>query len=218
MGLLTELYSSSIGKKITVGLTGTLLCAYLVVHLAGNMLLFRGDDGAAFNAYAETLPSLMIIRVIEVGLFALFLVHIVTGTLFWIRNRRARPVGYAVNRRNDTSDPFSRMMFLTGSIVFIFLVVHLRTFWVPARFSGGEHFSMYELVVTAFSSTGYSLFYVAAMVLLAFHLRHGFQSALQTFGIRGKRYAAAIEIAGMVFWLAIPVAFASIPLYFLLKT
>ena len=76
---------------------------------------------------------------------------------------------------------------------------------------------MYALVTSAFASPAYSLFYVAAMVLLAFHLRHGFQSALQTFGLRNSRYRAAIEVAGAVFWLAIPVAFAAMPLYFLLK-
>ncbi len=217
MGLLTGLYASSIGKKITVGLTGVLLCAFLVVHLAGNLLLFSDDGGAAFDAYAEFLPSLTIIRVIEWVLFAVFLVHALTGFIFMWKNRKARPEAYAVNRRNDTSDPFSRMMFLTGSIVFIFLVIHLKTFWVPARFPAGEHFSMYAIVVGAFSSPVYCSFYVLAMVLLAFHLRHGFQSVLQTFGLRNMKYAAIIEIAGMLFWLLIPVGFATIPIFFLLN-
>jgi succinate dehydrogenase / fumarate reductase cytochrome b subunit len=217
MGLLTDFYSSSIGKKITVGLTGVLLCTYLIVHLAGNLLLFKNDGGAAFDAYAEILPSLLIIRIIEIGLFAVFILHIVTGLIFWLRNRRARPDSYAVNRRNESSDPFSRMMFLTGSIVFIFLVVHMRTFWVTARFQHEQYPSMYSTVVGAFSDPVYSLFYVVAMVLLAFHLRHGFQSALQTFGLRNMRYAGLIDLAGAFFWLLIPVGFATIPIYFLLN-
>lgn len=217
MGMLADFYSSTLGKKLTVGLTGALLCTYLVVHLAGNMLLFAGDGGASFDAYAEFLPSLLIIRIIEIGLFAIFILHIVTGTAFWLRNRGARPEGYAVNRRNDNSDPFSRMMFLSGSIVFIFLVVHLRTFWVPARFAHDQHPSMYRTVVEAFADPLYAGFYVLAMVLLAFHLRHGFQSALQTFGIRSSRYAGLIDLAGMLFWLLIPVGFATIPIFFLLK-
>ncbi len=217
MGLLTDVYSSSIGKKLTIGLTGLLLCAFLVVHLAGNLLLFSGDGGAAFDAYAELLPSLTIIRVIEYALFGIFLLHIVTGTAFWLKNRRARPESYAVNRRNENSDPFSRMMFLTGSVVFIFLVIHLKTFWVPARFPAGDHVSMYAIVVGAFSNPAYCLFYVIAMVLLAFHLRHGFQSALQTFGLRNMKYSALIEIAGTLIWLVIPVGFATIPIFFLLK-
>lgn len=217
MGLLTDIYSSSIGKKLTVGLTGILLCAFLVVHLAGNLLLFSGDGGAAFDAYAELLPSLTIILVIEWGLFAIFLVHAVTGFIFWMRNRGARPERYRMNRRGENSDPFSRGMFLTGSIVFIFLVIHLKTFWVPARFGAGEHLSMYSIVVGAFSDPVYALFYVVAMVLLAFHLRHGFQSAMQTFGLRNRKYTGLIELAGMLFWLLIPVCFATIPIFFLLN-
>lgn len=217
MGLLTDLYSSSIGKKITVGLTGILLATFLIVHLAGNLLLFSGDGGKAFDEYAKFLPSLTIILVIEWVLFAIFVLHIVTGFIFWLKNRGARPVRYEVNRRNENSDPFSRMMFLTGSVVFIFLVVHLRTFWVPARFTTGEHLSMYSIVTLAFSDPVYVVFYVVAMVLLAFHLRHGFQSALQTFGLRNRRYTGAIEAAGLLFWLLIPVGFATIPIFFLLN-
>jgi len=217
MGLLTDVYSSSIGKKITVGLTGILLCTYLVVHLAGNMLLFRGDGGAAFDAYAEVLPSLLIIRIIEVGLFAIFILHIVTGTIVWFQNRRARPVQYAMHLKNDTSNPLSRIMFVTGSVVFIFLVVHLNTFWVPARFGDGSHQSMYMIIREAFSSPVYSIFYVLAMGLLAFHLRHGFQSSLQTFGLNNLKYTRLIEGVGMIFWLLLPVGFATIPLFYLLN-
>ena len=217
MGLLTDVYASSIGKKITVGLTGALLCAFLIVHLAGNLLLFSNDGGKAFDEYAKFLPSLKIILVIEWGLFAIFLLHAVTGFIFWLRNRGARPVAYAVNRRNDNSDPFSRMMFLTGSIVFIFLVIHLKTFWVPARFTTGEHASMYQTVVAAFSSPVYVAFYVVAMVLLSSHLRHGYQYALQPLGLTNRKHTGAIELAGMLFWLLIPVCFATIPIFFLLN-
>ncbi|HLB01355.1 MAG TPA: succinate dehydrogenase cytochrome b subunit [Bacteroidota bacterium] len=217
MGLLTDIVSSSIGKKITVGLTGILLCTYLVVHLGGNLLLFRPDDGAAFDAYAAILPGLLIIRIIETLLFAIFFVHIVTGTVVWYQNRRARPVQYALHRKNDTSNPLSRIMFVTGSVVFIFLVVHLNTFWVPARFRHDEPASMYAIVREAFSDPLYSIFYVIAMALLAFHLRHGFQSAFQTFGLRTLKYSRLIEGAGVIFWLLIPVGFASIPIFYLIN-
>lgn len=109
------------------------------------------------------------------------------------------------------------MMFLTGSIVFIFLVVHLRTFWVTARFQHDLYPSMYETVRNAFSDPLYSVFYVIAMGLLAFHLRHGFQSAFQTFGLKTKKYAGFIEALGVLFWLLIPVGFAIIPIFYLLK-
>jgi succinate dehydrogenase / fumarate reductase cytochrome b subunit len=101
--------------------------------------------------------------------------------------------------------------------VFIFLVVHLRTFWVTTRFQHDLYPSMYETVRTAFADPLYTLFYVVAMGVLAFHLRHGFQSAFQTFGLKTKKYGGIIEAAGVLFWLLIPVGFATVPVFFLLK-
>ncbi len=213
MGIVTGLYRSSIGKKFIAGLTGLFLCIYLIVHLAGNLLLFKSDGGEAFNKYAELLPSLLIINIIEWVLFAIFLLHIITGTYLWVLNRRARPVKYLVTEPAASSSLFSRTMFLSGSIVFIFLVVHMKSFWYPSRFSAGEHVSMYALVTDAFSSPFYSFFYVVAMVLLAFHLRHGFQSAFQTFGLRNIKYAPLINWVGFLFWFVIPATFAAMPVW-----
>ncbi|HYQ87806.1 MAG TPA: succinate dehydrogenase cytochrome b subunit [Bacteroidota bacterium] len=213
MKTLLEFYQSSIGKKILAGLTGLFLCAYLLVHVGGNLLLFKADGGAAFDAYAETLPNFLIIRVIEIGLFAAFAVHIATGTYLWVINRRARPRGYLVNKPEENSSFASRTMFLTGSIVFVFLVVHMKSFWYPSRFSAEQRVSMYSLVTGAFADPLYSSFYIAAMALLAIHLRHGFQSAFQTFGLRNRKYAPLIESVGVIFWLLIPAAFAAMPAY-----
>lgn len=217
MGFLVRLLHSSLGRKFVTALTGLCLCIYLVVHVGGNLLLFKSDGGAAFNQYAELLPSLLIIRVVEWILFAIFAAHIALGTWLWFMNRGARPEKYGVGSPGTTSALTSRTMFVTGSIVFIFLVIHMRSFWYASRFEAGEHFSMYEVVRAAFASPVYSLFYVAAMALLAFHLRHGFQSAFQTFGLRTARYAPLIEGVGILFWLVIPVLFAAMPVYFLLQ-
>jgi succinate dehydrogenase / fumarate reductase cytochrome b subunit len=217
MNTFVGMYNSSIGKKLVVGATGLFLCVYLVIHLLGNLLLLRHDGGAAFDQYAELLPSLLIVRIVELGLFAVFLIHIVTGTVLWILNRRARPERYEVNRPQENSSLFSRMMFLSGSLLFIFIVIHMRTFWVTSRFYHEANPSMYLMVVETFSNPYYSGFYVIAMMLLGFHLRHGFQSAFQTFGIKHVRYATLIELAGAIFWLVIPLAFAFIPIYFVMQ-
>lgn len=217
MGILTELYTSSIGKKIVVCLTGLFLCTYLIVHVAGNLLLFKDDGGAMFDQYAETLPNILIIRVIEIFLFGVFIGHIITGTYLWLLNRRARPQNYRMNKQVENSSINSRTMFLTGSVIFIFLVVHMKTFWYTSRFQAGEGFSMYGVVKEAFSDPIYSGFYVVAMMLLASHLRHGFQSALQTLGLKSKKYTPLIEGVGILFWLVIPLAFAAMPIFFLLK-
>ncbi len=218
MNAILKFYQSSIGKKLVVGLTGLLLCTYLVIHLIGNLLLFRSDNGAAFNTYADILPQVLVVRIIEILLFATFLFHILTGLYVWYRNRRARPEKYAVVDAQASSALTSRIMFLTGSIVFIFLVIHMRTFWYASRYEAGEGFSMYNVVRAAFADPVYSGFYLVALILLGFHLRHGFQSALQTFGLRNRKYSLLIEWAGVIFWLVIPAAFASMPIYFLLTS
>ena len=218
MNAFVTFYNSSIGKKLVVGLTGLFLCVYLVVHLGGNLLLFKNDGGAAFDQYAEILPSLLFIRIIELGLFAVFLLHIVTATVLWILNRQARPTPYVMNKPQENSSFFSRTMFVSGSIVYIFLVLHMRTFWYSSRFHPDAFPSMYRTVVTTFTNPSYAVFYVIAMVLLGFHLRHGFQSAFQTFGLKHAKYAPLIEAVGVLFWLVIPLAFASLPVYFFFRS
>jgi len=207
-------FNSSIGRKLLMGLTGLFLCSFLVVHLTGNLLLFRNDGGEAFNQYSHFMSTNGVIRTLEIGLFLAFAIHIVLGIRLWLNNRKVRPRNYTVKPGSSTSSLAARISFLTGSILFFFLVVHLRTFFFPSRFSG-EELSMYHLVRDAFASPWYSVFYLLAMVLLGYHLRHGFQSAFQTLGLRGKRYVPLIEAFGFIFWFLIPLGFAAMPLFFL---
>jgi len=217
MRALIEFYNSSVGKKLIVGLTGFFLIAYLIIHLFGNLLLFRSDGGAAFDMYAELLPQVVVIRIIEVVLFLIFIFHIITAAFTWLLNKQARGSAYELQKKGETSALTSRTMLLSGSIVYIFLVLHMRQFWYASRYEAGEHFSMYQVVRATFAEPVYGIFYIVAMFLLGFHLKHGFQSAFQTFGLRDKKYAMLIEWAGVIFWLLIPIGFASIPIYFLLN-
>ncbi len=216
MGIAPSLYSSSIGQKIISAVTGLFLCAFLVVHVSGNLLLFKNDGGEAFNAYAASNAASLLIRSIEIVLFAGFLIHIIWGIRVWIFNRCARPKGYVVNHPSENSSLFSRIMLLSGSIVLFFLVVHLKGFWVPMRFTGGREVSDFLIVQQAFQNPFYSAFYIACLALLAYHLRQGFQSALQTFGIR-PFWRKTIEGLAVIFWLIIPIGFASMPTFFLLS-
>lgn len=216
MHTLIKFYNSSVGKKLIVGLTGILLIAFLVIHLIGNLLLFRNDGGAAFDGYSELLPQVVVIRIIEILLFLLMLFHIVTAAYTWLINKQTRNEQYDVRKPGATSPLSSRTMFLTGSIIFIFLVIHMRTFWWTSRYEAGEHFSMYTLVRNVFSDPVYDVLYLVALFLLGFHLHHGFQSALQTFGLREKKYVTLIEWCGVIVWLLIPLGFAVMPVYFYL--
>jgi succinate dehydrogenase / fumarate reductase cytochrome b subunit len=183
------------------------------VHLSGNMLLFLDDGGSAYDAFSGFMSTNLLIRTLEILLFAGLLLHMLFGLVTWLGNRRARPRGYAMNRAGENSTFASRWMFFNGSIIFFFLVVHLYSFWVPARFGAAEP-SMYLLVREAFASPLYDAFYLLALVCLGFHLRQGFQSAFQTLGLR-PLWLKALDVVAVVFWLLFPVAFAAMPVYFL---
>ena len=157
------------------------------------------------------------IRIVEIGLFICLLYHSLNGVRLWIINKKAKGINYKVNNPSENSTFFSRIMIHGGTIIFIFLVIHLRTFFFPYRL-GSPSNTMYEGVVEAFSNPYYSVFYIVAFIFLAFHLVHGFQSAFQTLGIRHNKYTSFIKGFGIVFSVLLCAGFALIPLYFLLNT
>ena len=199
-----------------MGTTGLFLCLFLVVHLAGNLTLFKNDGGAAFNEYSKFMSTSGLIRAAEVILFLGFLFHIIDGIVLTLKNRSARPTRYFVNSPSANSNWSSRNMGITGSLVFVFLVVHLNTFFLKQRILE-THEDMYKAVEDAFQrgwSGWYWAFYVVAMVLMGFHLHHGFQSGFQSLGLNHKKYTPLIEKCGLLFSIIIPAGFAAIPIYF----
>ncbi len=214
MNRITKFYTSSVGQKLLVGLTGFFLCSFLVVHLYINLFLFKGDAGRTFDAYSEFMATYPLIRPIEIVLFLGFFLHMILGVWLWLTNRMARPDRYAVNRASDTSALSSRVMFWTGLFVLAFLVLHINSFFIRSRFLEPTR-PMYDIVSEVFANPWNVAFYVVALCFLGFHLLHGFQSAFQTFGIRPRRYRLLIDIVAVIFWLLIPICFAVMPLYFL---
>ena len=208
-----RIFYSSVGRKLLMALTGLFLCLFLLEHLYGNLQLYKMDGGKAFNEYGEFLVGNIVIRTVEFALFGAIILHILDGLYLTLSNRKARPVRYAVSHSSGNSSWFSRNMGLTGSVVFIFLVVHLKTFFVEHRFLGAET-SMAHDVASAFQSNIYSALYVVAMVLLGAHLNHGFQSAFQTLGWNNHKYAKGLKTAGTVFAMLIMIGFASFPIMF----
>jgi succinate dehydrogenase / fumarate reductase cytochrome b subunit len=119
-----------------------------------------------------------------------------------------------VNRASENSELSSRIAFITGAFVLVFLVLHINAFFVRSRFlESGK--SMYEIVAETFANPWTDAFYLAALVFLGYHLKHGVQSAFQTFGLRTPRYRKLIDLVAVIFWLLIPAAFATLPVYFL---
>ncbi len=211
MNVFLQFYNSSIGKKIIMSLTGLFLCTFLLEHFIGNLLLFKGEE--VFNAYSEFMVANPIIRTIEFGLFAALLIHPFFALLVWLQNKRVRPQKYDTYKLSENSPLASRITMLSGTIILIFLILHLRTFFVPLRFAE-VHPSPYALVQDAFSNPYYSGLYLVALVLLAYHLKHGFQAAFQTLGLRNKKYSKLLDAIAVIFWLIIPLGFASMPIYF----
>ncbi len=215
MNWFFEFTNSSVGKKITMATTGILLCLYLIIHLFGNLFLYAGPE--AFNLYVERLSSIKpVVRVIEVILVLIFLGHIVNGVQLIFRNRASAGKAYVQYKANDVSPLTSRWMGTTGSIIFIFLVIHLQTIWwnYQTHHEAGRFYSVITGNEVGFGNPYYAIFYLIAMFLLGFHLRHGFQSAFQTFGIRYTKYEKLLNAIAVFFWLIIPVCFATIPIYF----
>ena len=196
-----------------MSLTGLFLIIFLTEHLIGNLLLFANDQGKMYEAYGEFLVSNPVIRFIEIFLFLGILGHVILGIILWFKNRNTRAIKYKLYRLKDNATLASRTTIITGIVIFIFLYIHLTTFFFPSRFSA-EKVSTYELVVQAFSNEWYSLFYLVALFVLGYHLRHGFQSAFQTLGLRNKKYTPFLDLVAFMVWCLIPLGFAAIPIYF----
>jgi len=213
------LFSSSLGRKYLMALTGLFLCSFLLIHLIGNVALFT--DPVQFNEYTRFMSSNPLIRVMEIVLVVGFLAHIIDAVLLTKANKAAQPVKYAMDKKKSTW--YSRNMGLTGTIILAFLILHLQSFWYGYKFgdvamaidSNGDAIKdMYTMVLTAFSQLWYSAIYVVAMILLGTHLNHGFQSAFQSMGLRHKKYTPAIKKAGTAFAVIMTLGFISFPIYF----
>ncbi len=200
-----------------MAVTGSFLIIFLIVHLIGNLTLYFGED--AFNGYVLTLDVIKpLIRIIELVLLTAFILHIFNGVRLWLENKRARSVNYKVSGSSENSTLFSRTMFVTGSIVFIFLVLHLGTFFwrfnVHDPQGLADNHLYFDIVTGFFQMWWYAVLYIIAVILLGFHLNHGFQSAFQTFGWNHKKYTPLIKKLGTLYAIIMAVGFASMPIYF----
>ncbi|MEO0311338.1 MAG: hypothetical protein RIQ89_995 [Bacteroidota bacterium] len=214
MAQTLKLFYTTVGKKYIMALTGLFLVLFLTSHLYTNLLLYKIDKGEAYLEMSKFLQTNMIVRLIEIGLFASIIFHTVQGIYLAFANRRARPVRYAVSNQAKNSTWFSRNMVLTGSIIFIFIVIHMRTFFVPHRILGDHSQDMAQSVAYAFQNGIYSAFYVFAMILLGAHLNHGIQSAITTLGFNNNAWEKTIRAIGTSLAMMYMVGFGSMPIAF----
>jgi succinate dehydrogenase / fumarate reductase cytochrome b subunit len=223
MKWFTNLFASSLGRKLLMALTGLFLITFLAVHLAGNLQLLNDDGGKSFNIYTEFMSHNPLIQTISKVNFALIFIHIIWAILITRKNKQARGHSYAIS--NKSSHWTSRNMGILGTIVLIFLVVHLRHFYAELHwgttpmvtYDGKEMHDAYTLVSYWFAKEWYSGLYVVCMIGLAFHLWHGFSSAFQTLGLNHVKYNPVINFVGRAFAIIVPALFALIPIMMFLK-
>jgi succinate dehydrogenase / fumarate reductase cytochrome b subunit len=209
---------SSIGKKLVMGITGFFLISFLIVHCLLNSFIFFNDGGLAFNEGAKFMAENPLIRAMEIVLFIGLILHAVQALVLTLQNNKARPVKYAVTNNNRNSKWYSRSMGILGSLLLIFLVVHLANFWVKSRFTGlpGEdangNENLYAVMLEVFKNVWIVLLYIVGVIALAYHLLHGFPSAFQTLGWNHPKYNPLIIKAGAAFSIIISLIFALMPI------
>jgi len=222
MSWLTTTLKSTLGRKLIMSLTGLFLISFLSVHLIGNLQLLKSDGGMAFNIYAKFMTTNPLIKTTSYLLYAGFIIHILASLFLTIINKKARgSEGYAVNGSSNKVKWASKNMGILGTIVLVFLVIHMKQFWFEMHwgslpmvtYDGEVYKDLYTLVSVAFTNELYVILYVLAMIGTAFHLYHGFQSAFQTLGINHQKYTPAIQFLGTAFSIIVPALFALIPIY-----
>ncbi|MDF2434253.1 MAG: succinate dehydrogenase / fumarate reductase, cytochrome b subunit [Mucilaginibacter sp.] len=143
MSEFKQTFNSSLGKKLIMALTGLFLCTFLIVHLGGNLLLFSDDEGYGFNMYANFLTHFPPIEVIAYLLYLSIIVHALYSLILTIQNRKARPVSYAAVNKSRASWS-SKNMGLLGSILLLFIVIHMSDFWFSYKYSHKIGFKEYR--------------------------------------------------------------------------
>lgn len=226
MKWLMTFFGSSIGKKLLMSLTGLFLILFLLVHLIGNLQLLKSDEGMSFNVYAKLMTTNPLIKFISYGNYFFILLHAFIGVSLALYNRNSKGQKYAVSNHNKTSWA-SKNMALLGTLILAFIFIHMGDFWLKMKMDQlpmvtypgveGEIKNLYYSVSQTFSQPIWIVVYVIGMMILSFHLFHGFQSAFQTLGINHPKYTPAIKALGVAYAVLIPLGFAIIPIWFYLS-
>ena len=212
-------FSSKIFQKALAGLSGGFLVVFLIGHLAGNLQLFiPGELGQKqFNAYALFMTTNPVVIVLSYITYTTIILHSIVTIYLVSKSKLARPIKYHVSSGNSNSTWASRNMAFLGTMILVFLVIHLRSFWYEMHFGniGFDKWGnkdLHTVTVSAFQNVFYTAFYILSMLLLAFHLAHGVGSVFQTLGLNTSKYEKLITYIGKGVAIIIPLIFASIPI------
>ncbi len=213
MNWLVKTFTSSIGKKQVMAVTGLLFCLFVTVHMMGNLTIYAGKD--SFLSYVDHLHSFeSLVTVAEFGLILLAVLHIGMGLFLFLENRRARPAPYAVKKSAGGQTIGSWTAPYTGVLILVFVIVHLIKF----RFVDKMTIDDFLILSKTFADFGFwTLFYIAGVIVVAIHVSHGFWSGFQTLGLSHPKYMPLVERLAIIFSLIIGIGFASIPVFVFLS-
>jgi succinate dehydrogenase / fumarate reductase, cytochrome b subunit len=218
---MSNILTSSIGKKLMMSLAGLFLVVFLLVHLGINLSLILADTREPFNKAAHFMGTNIIVKGMEIMLFGGFFLHMIYGVILQLQNWFARPQRYK-KENYEQSSFFSKFMIHTAAIITIFLIIHLFDFYFKAKFFGDVPLVIYDgkeyhdlgiMVVEKFKMGGFVIFYIACFLLLFFHLLHGFQSAFQSMGLNHRIYTPIIKTLGILYTIMVTAGFILIPIY-----
>lgn len=210
-----RVFSSSVGTKLLIGLTGLALFLYLVVHIAGNLMVFFGPD--VFNKYAYTLESNPLIPIIEIGLLLIFLIHVYKTVRMFTGNQHARPLRYTMKKYAggpSRKSIASSTMIVSGLWLLVFIIIHVRAFRYGTEYewpAGGR--DLYRLEMENFANPLTVAFYVLSMIVVGSHLWHGISSAFQSLGADQARWTPRVLVAGKIIAVLIAGGFMVIALW-----
>ena len=211
MNRLLRFYRAAIGKKIVMGVTGLIGVGFVVLHMAGNLLAFRGPE--SINAYAHFLAStgelLWLLRLVLIGSVIL---HVIAAYQLTMQNRAARPVGY-VRREPQVSTWAARTMRWGGVLLLVFIVLHVMHFTNPGWRPRGvfDKADVYTNLVMSFRIWWITLLYVAAMIALGLHLYHGAWSSVRSIGLSQPRQRPLHRTVAMAVAIIVWLGFTVVP-------
>jgi succinate dehydrogenase cytochrome b subunit len=217
---ISQIFRSSIGKKLLLAITGLSWAGFAVGHFIGNTTLLLKDP-TPFNKYAHFLSGLGgALILVELILAASLLVHLFFAIKVTFENRNARPVKYTVSKsagRESKKGFATSTMIYTGILLIIFLVLHITHFKFGAVYmtmvDGNQIRDLYKTVYEFYADPINTTYYVIMMILLGIHLSHGVWSAFQSLGLNGNRFTPFIYKVGFLVAVFVSVGFIVIPIY-----
>ncbi len=210
-----------------IATTGLFLCIFLVVHLSANSFLLLPSDMAQglYNSYSATLRESPLIAIVAYLLYLSIILHVIYALVITIKNRKAKPQKYEVDHSHENSSWASRNMGILGSLILIFIIIHLANFWariklglgVPVTLDVHGYKDVYSVTYELFQNIWYVLFYTLLSIPLAYHLHHGLKSGFKTLGFFHKKGLRVLAKVALIYALTMGIGFGIIPWIVYLK-